>query len=829
MIYNSNGNNVPYHNGGNAKVNKQLKELEEAIESVNDGFNDFLSKIDLYTGEDFIHGYSGANRFTDNTNRVKALEATVNGTQGTKSLDQKILDVDAKVTALGTEINTGDVNATNGDFHKVVAGKYVFQNGYSITGTNICKINNGSVVYATDGTNSVLIDYTDKDAWVAKAKVEDGEHFSIYSNGVLTCTLASNWSVYVIGNDFDTDDLSIPQVMLLRLALGAPSYVDEIPENIETGVTIGGNLYAALGREYDFDSITSDEASIRIATITGNISAPNADINEINSGGITVADLIATNANIESLNNSERNFTGYVDVPTHATNINEYIKLNRFTGTYNLKLVKNINGANETLFTATVIWNGQYPVVDYHENQNLLDRDYLYSFVLTDQGLYFVTQGDGKLYYGWDSFDAIEPESSVSIDSNETVIVEYETVYADRTVFFGDHTQLTGVDILGQINADIIHLPDSFSIENLDVDGDLNVDGDATLVDLTATNVMAEKVDSDELIGKSLTIKDGNSTYVTADEEGVAINSSVTVSEKETINELEPEANGYYVDHDAYKVGDTYLTLTQNTRYNYFKYSELPSEPVSQELLVDNVYLWNFPDQSITTRVLRTYTQTQSNVNNWKLRLNGKIYNHVNGNYYDNDSQDTLNPLGYWGAAINYYLVYFPTASDTGLQQNKVYYKWINGSNVSYDYYTGDTASTDCSPEEVAILNQKTFSEAERCLHIGRIYKGVSLSGSTVTYVSVTINTQDLTTFNLSNLQNLYYTPYQEFVQEIDPNHQYTPADEVLTVKGSEKITRDLKVQGFIYQDEYNRAVLPNINANTINSNGGVLTIGDLD
>lgn len=614
MIYNSNGNNVPYHNGGNAKVNKQLKELEEAIESVNDGFNDFLGKIDLYTGEDFIHGYTGANRFTDNTNRVKALEATVNGTQGTKSLDQKILDVDNKVTALGTEVNTGDVNATNGDFHKVVAGKYVFQNGYSITGTNICKINNGSVVYATDGTNSVLIDYTDKDAWVAKAKVEDGEHFSIYSNGVLTFTLSGRWSVYVIGNDFGTDT-SIPE---------------ETPVNIETGVTIGGTLYAALGREYDFDSITSDEASIRIATITGNISAPNADIDEINSDEITVTDFTATNANIESLNNSEHNFTGYVDVSTHATNINEYIKLNRFTGTYNLKLVKNINGANETLFTATVIWNGQYPVVDYHENQNLLDRDYLYSFVLTDQGLYFVTQGDGRLYYGWDSFDAVEPESGVSVDDNETVIVEYETVYPDRTVFFGDHTQLNGVDILGQINADIIHIPDLFRIENLDVDGDLNVDGDATLVDVTATNVTAEKVDSDELIGKSLTIKDGDDTYVTADEEGVAINvdtsitsdldvnGSITVSEKETINELEPERVGHYVE-------------------------------------------------------------------------------------------------------------------------------------------------------------------------------------------------------------------YQEFVQEIDPNHQYTPADEVLTVKGSEKITRDLKVQGFIYQDEYNRAVLPNINANTINSNGGVLTIGDLD
>ena len=75
----------------------------------------------------------------------------------------------------------------------------------------------------------------------------------------------------------------------------------------------------------------------------------------------------------------------------------------------------------------------------------------------------------------------------------------------------------------------------------------------------------------------------------------------------------------------------------------------------------------------------------------------------------------------------------------------------------------------------------------------------------------------------------VYYTPYQETIQGIDENHQYTPADEVLTVNGSEKISRDLKVQGWIYQEDYRRAILPNINANTINSNGGTLVIGELE
>ena len=468
MIYNSNGNNTPYQTGGNAKVNKQLKALEEAIESVNDGFNDFLGKIDLYTGEDFIHGYSEQNRFTDNTGRVKALEATVNGTQETKSLDQKILDVDDRVTELGTEVNTVDLTATNGDFHKVVAGKYVFQNGYSITGTSICKINNGSVVYATDGTNSVLIDYTDKDAWVAKAKVEDGEHFSIYSNGVLTFTQSGGWSVYVIGNDFDTDT-SIPE---------------ETPVNIETGVTIGGNLYAALGREYDFDSITSDEASIRIATITGNISAPNADIDEINSDEITVADLTATDADIESLNNSKRNFKDYKSISTHQTNLVQFIRIPRFTGTYNLRLVKNVNGADTDLFTATIIWNGHDPIVQYKEYSDNEALDYLYSIILTEHNLYFVTQGDGKLYYGWDAFDAQVPDNSLvfpfvaSIPSEilaEGLRAEYITRFHNRTVFFGNHTNASGVDVLGQITADELSGPEK---------KDINYRGKKTVADL---------------------------------------------------------------------------------------------------------------------------------------------------------------------------------------------------------------------------------------------------------------------------------------------------------------------------------------------------------
>ena len=492
MIYNSNGNNTPYQSGGNAKVNKQLKELEEAIESVNTSFNDFLGKIDLYTGEDFIHGYSGANRFTDNTNRVKALEATVNGTQGTKSLDQKILDVDDKVTALGTEVNTGNVNANNGDFHKIVSGKYTFQNGYSVTGNVICKVSDGSVVYATDGTNSVLIDYTSKDAWVAKAKVSGTNKFKIDNYGVLAFTESRGWSVYVIGNDFVTSS----------------SLSGEYNEII-TGVTIGGNLYAALGREYDFDAITTDAAGIRVATITGRLTAPNATITDLIATNETVADLTVTDeADINNLVNAKRNIqdeiNGMISIDSHPTNVRVYIGIPKFTGTYNLKLTHEINGAVQTLFTATIVWNGKYPVVQYHEYADNEPVDYLYSIVLTNDALYLVTQGAGNLYYSYDAFGgALAPTSAeypnIPYQLSE-VITDYITAHHDRTVFFGNGEVSSGVDVLGEVKAEVINLQE-ITFTDLTVNGNLTVQGDSELIG----NVKATTINNN---GGVLTIGD---------------------------------------------------------------------------------------------------------------------------------------------------------------------------------------------------------------------------------------------------------------------------------------------------------------------------------
>jgi hypothetical protein len=148
--------------------------------------------------------------------------------------------------------------------------------------------------------------------------------------------------------------------------------------------------------------------------------------------------------------------------------------------------------------------------------------------ILTDDALYFVTQGAGNLYYSYDAMGgALAPTSAeypnIPYQPND-VIADYITAFHDRTVFFGNHEDESGVDVLGEMKADIIQLPEGFSITDLDLDGNLNVDGTTTLNgNTTAGNITADKVDSDELIGKSLEVKDGTDTYLTASSNGVSI------------------------------------------------------------------------------------------------------------------------------------------------------------------------------------------------------------------------------------------------------------------------------------------------------------------
>ena len=452
MIYNSNGNNAPYQSGGNAKVQKELKALQDSINSLTARFNTF---------EDATNTDIGALQ----TNEV-AQDTNIAG------LGTRVSATENKLTELETDVETVNVKAVNGDFHKIVNGKYLFQNGVFITGTNVCKIANGSVVYATDGNNAILVDYTDSDAWVAKAKVSDSnQYFRIYSNGVLTFTQSGGWSVYVIGNDFSIDDFSVPE---------------ETPIEVATGVTIGGTLYAALARDYEFDNITVTSATINSATVTL-LTAPNATITDLTATNETVADLTVTDeTDINNLVNAKRNIqdevNGVLSIGSHPTNVQVYIGVPKFTGTYNLKLTHNINGSIQTLFTVTIVWNGKFPIVQYHEYADNEPVDYLYSMVLTDDALYFVTQGAGNLYYSYDAMGgALAPTTSEYPNipyQPDDVIADYITAFHDRTVIFGDNTRYSGVDVLGELKAKFVDPESSVS--------SFNFMGKTTVADLPA-------------------------------------------------------------------------------------------------------------------------------------------------------------------------------------------------------------------------------------------------------------------------------------------------------------------------------------------------------
>lgn len=498
MIYNSNENNAPYQNGGNTKVNKQLRALEESIDNVTYRLNGYVG-----TDDTEINGMIG-----DALDNIR--EDVDNAENAVANLGPRVSGLENTIDGYSTKIVTSKIQATDADFHSIVCGKYLFQNGYETASSEyICQLKPGSVVYATDGTNGILVDFADVDAWVANAHIgTENAYFKIYENGVLQFSTASSFSVYVIGNVFDTT---------------VASYGN--PTNIQTGITIGGTLYAALAQDYTFRAVTTDTITVNGKALIGEVETPKATVTDLEAESISGEALVVDNARIvETLTASKRNIKdAYIPIDSHATNVNVYIELKKFTGLYNLRLDKTISGAVETLFTATVIWNGKTPIVNYHENQNLLDRDYLYKIILTEDALYFVTQGDGTLYYSYDSFDAIPPETEETFTPSGAIICDYTTAYADRTVFLGNDTEYSGVDVLGELNADVIHLPEDFSITDLSLDGNLTVNGTTTLNgNTTADNITVEDITltgdinaggSTGTEGQVLTIKEGHPAW----------------------------------------------------------------------------------------------------------------------------------------------------------------------------------------------------------------------------------------------------------------------------------------------------------------------------
>ena len=508
MIYNSNGNNTPYQSGGNAKVQKELKALEEAINNVTANFNDYVDDNNA--------------DITRIENNISAIDTTVSG------LGTRLSQAEDTIAQLPTQVTTQKVVAEDTDFHTVKAGKYTFQNGTQITGSNICKLAEGSVVYATDGTNSILVDYTANDAWVAKAKATNDSKFKIYQDGTLAFTESRGWTVYVLGNTFTLD-----------------GEASGTPVEIETGITIGGTLYAALARDYAFDNLTATNATLGIVGID-HVVIGESTVQTQQTGTETVGTLTADAATINNLKAAKRDIqdivNGAVQISAHPTNVACYIGIPKFTGTYQIKLDgQDINRHPITQFTATIVWNGKDPIVQYNEYRDASERDYLYKIVLTNDALYFVTQGAGTLYYSYDAFGgASAPVSSLYPNipyQQKDIRADYVTQFETRTVFLGNHGQESGVDILGELNADIIHLPEGISADNMVLDGYLEVGGEATFHDKVNIegNTKAKKVEAEELYGTMLGINDtGTKTdyehnYLSANASGVNVGVNTTL------------------------------------------------------------------------------------------------------------------------------------------------------------------------------------------------------------------------------------------------------------------------------------------------------------
>jgi hypothetical protein len=585
MTYNSNGGIANRNSGGiynsgsvdnsywygNAKVQKEIKELDEKLDTLESNFNTYVDA----TNDDIVHI----------ENNAIALEGSVS------DINTRLSGAESTLSGYSDNFDTVNLVAQNADFTKVKSGKYLFDHGYTVTGTNICKINEGSQVWATDGTNSILVDYTNKDAWVAKAKTSGNNKFMLYSNGVLAFTASGGWSVYVIGNDITTGSAS--------------GNYDEIA----TGITIGGTLYATLPSNFTIGNITvahkvtADEAEINTIT-TGTITAENETLANLETTNADITNADVTDADIENLDNSKRNIQkNYVQINA-SDDTYVYIGISKFTGIYNLKLIgTDALGHSITQFTAEILWQGQDPIVKYSEYNDNHAVDYLYKIVLTHDALYFVTTGAGTLYYSWDAMNGVETPTSGEWSNTpyvpEDVIADYDIRFPNRTVFFGDHSAKSGVDILGELNADWIKYPDGFSVDNLTVHETLTVEGDTTTRTLN--------VNDDSNFG-------GEATF----EDDVTIHGDLYVTgTTTTTSEAQVSSSGNYLvtrDNNNLPMLEGEYSGVAVNNYNTGKIATLTA---------DHEGTWRVSDSATSTA--HTYT----NISAW------------NGNFYSGLSQTT--------------------------------------------------------------------------------------------------------------------------------------------------------------------------------------------
>jgi hypothetical protein len=213
----------------------------------------------------------------------------------------------------------------------------------------------------------------------------------------------------------------------------------------------------------------------------------------------------------------------------------------------------------------------------------------------------------------------------------------------------------------------------------------------------------------------------------------------------------------------------------------------------------------------------------------------------INGNYYTHDGT-LINKFLELGREYNYndYSAYFnENYVNDSLPRGYV----LKKNDKYYGFSSGGAIETISNASAIAFLSDKTFIPVVvRKASLFQYCPLVLFSNGTVGEFDTdnlidtdAFTSSEIAWFSAQTPRPIKYVTYKEYVQEADPTHTYDSADEVLTVKGNEGITRDLHVQGYIFQDDRHTAFLPSVHTDNIASTSGninissVVIIGDLD
>ena len=390
------------------------------------------------------------------------------------------------------------------------------------------------------------------------------------------------------------------------------------------------------------------------------------------------------------------------------------------------------------------------------------------------------------------------------------------------------------------------------------VNGDITQDGDFST---TGTGSFGGKLEADSLYGKALGINDTgtqtgfNETYMRADSHGVEVHvdtelsgdltqtgdqnitGEVTISEKETINNLSPAQSGYYKKYDYWEDSEgNKIDQNLDAVENIIGTEKSRTAIVIQNTMADNKLGRNqgpFPTKLVCYEEIPRYFFFIEN-NGFEVIDGHPVQTSITrSDLTDNSVWVDARP----NPGISGQLVITDNLESI-LEKNAVY---LYRSGYIERVLGGNSAIPVHDP---VIEAEVTNRQKTNCIIVdikeAKFYKFALTQNGYEHVEEIDPHTYGLcpkggsTYWNITSWvsRTFYYTPHQEFVQEADPNATYDENDEVLTVNGNENISRDIKVQGNIFGDQYHTAFLPNVTStetNTTNLTANVAIIGDLD